>query len=195
MNRFEATASNGGGSGAPASNGGRSGAPASNGGGFGAPASNGGRFGAPASNGGGSGAPASNGGGSGAPASNGGGFGAPASNGGGSRAPGSNGGRFGAPASNGGGSDQTERKSDSVYFNGYRPFSAGFKSSSSRDAEEKLNSENSSKENYLSEKEENNIFDERKLTLSRYHSEGNYNKLAFMNNPINIDIHDMYIND
>ena len=185
MNRFEATASNGGGSGAPASNGGRSGAPASNGGGFGAPASNGG----------GSGAPASNGGGSGAPASNGGGFGAPASNGGGSRAPGSNGGRFGAPASNGGGSDQTERKSDSGYFNGYRPFSAGFRSSSSMDAEEKLNSENNSKENYLSEKEENNIFEKRKLTLSRYHSEGNYNKLVFMNNPINIDIHDMYIND
>ena len=165
MNRFEATASNGGGSGAPASNGGRSGAPASNGGGFGAPASNGGGSGAPASNGGGSGAPASNGGG------------------------------FGAPASNGGGSDQTERKSDPGYFNGYRPFSAGFRSSSSMDAEEKLNSENNSKENYLSEKEENNIFDERKLTLSRYHSEGNYNKLVFMNNPINIDIHDMYIND
>ena len=130
-----------------------------------------------------------------ATASNGGGSGAPASNGGGSRAPASNGGGFGAQASNGGGSDQTERKSDSGYFNGYKPFSAGFRSSSSRDAEEKLTSENSCKENYLSEKEENNVFDERKLTLSRYHSEGNYNNLAFINNPINIDIHDMYIND
>ena len=120
------------------------------------------RFEATARNGSGSGASASNGSGPGASASNGSGSGAPVSNGGGS----------GAPASNVGGSDQTQRKSDSGYFNGYRPFSAGFRSFSSKDAEEKLTSENSSSEK--SEKEEKNIFDERKLTLSRYQSEGNY---------------------
>ena len=141
------------------------------------------RFEATARNGSGPGAPARNGGGYGAPGSNGGGSGAPASNGSGPGAPASNGGGSDAPASNVSGSDQTQRKSDSGYFNGYRPFSAGFRSFSSKDAEEKLTSENSSSEK--SEKEEKNIFDERKLTLSRYQSEGNYNKFVFINNHIN----------